>query len=285
MQLRHATEEDISIRWITASGLAVRTAVRQEAGDAPPLLILNGIGAGFELLLPFIDLLHSTEVIIFDMPGAGKSAAPVLPWRLRDYARVTAEVMDQLHCPAAAVLGLSWGGAVAQQFAKQYPQRCVKLILAATSPGHAMVPGRPGVLMHMSNPRRYWDRAYLNRIAGNIYGGSFRTNKLTAKQYAVSMTAPSSRGYYYQLFAMFGWSSLPWLHTLKQPTLVLQGIDDPLIPKINGRLLAAMIPDARLVEVNCGHLFLITRAVEVSELIGKFVSEQGGICGRMPDRT
>ena len=57
---------------------------------------------------------------------------------------------------------------------------------------------------------------------------------------------PSIRGYLGQLYAITGWTSLPWLHTLRQPTLVLNGDDDPIVPPINGRILAHCIPDARL---------------------------------------
>lgn len=223
------------------------------------------------MLLPFIERATETDVVIFDAPGAGHSAAPALPWRFSDHADAAAEVLDQLGYETANVLGLSWGGALAQQFARQHPDRCERLILAATTAGQIMLPGRWDVLMRMSNPRRYFDKEYMKKIAGTIYGGSFRTNKLTASQYAEATSPPSSRGYYYQMMAIMGWTSLPWLHRLPQPTLVLQGRDDPLIPVINGKMLAAMIPDARYVEVDCGHLFLITRATEVAGLITDFI--------------
>ena len=72
---------------------------------------------------------------------------------------------------------------------------------------------------------------------------------------------------------MVGWSSLPWLWTLRQPTLVLMGRDDPLVPVINGRVLAHRIPNARLEIIDDGHLFVVTRPKEIAERIEKFLSE------------
>ena len=134
-----------------------------------------------------------------------------------------------------------------------------------------MVPGKLSVLLRMSNPRRYWDRQFMNKVAGEIYGGSLRSNIAKVRSHAGVVQAPSHRGYYYQVLALLGSSSLLWLHKLKQPTLVLQGEDDPLVPKINGRILAAMIPNAHLTLVDCGHLFLLTRAQEIGPQVQSFL--------------
>jgi pimeloyl-ACP methyl ester carboxylesterase len=74
-----------------------------------------------------------------------------------------------------------------------------------------------------------------------------------------------------QLVAGFGWSSLPWLRLLAQPTLVMAGTDDPIVPVANGRILASLIPDARLVTIDDGHLFLVTSASKSAAMISKFL--------------
>lgn len=258
------------MRWIPIDGLTVRTAIRQGTNQGLPLLLLNGIGGSFEMLLPFVDALPETTIIMIDVPGAGKSPAPAFPWRLRNYATVCRKVLDQLDQPIVNVMGISWGGALAQQFAKQYPERCSKLILAATSPGQVMVPGRPRVLLHMINPRRYYDKAYMTQIAGTIYGGKFRTNSLAAGKFADLTNPPSKRGYYYQILAIVGWTSLPWLRRIRQPTMVMHGTDDPLIPFANARLMASLIPNANLQEFDCGHLFILTRARRAASAVREF---------------
>ena len=81
------------------------------------------------------------------------------------------------------------------------------------------------------------------------------------------------RGYFGQLYAISGWTSLPWLRTLRQPTLVLAGDDDPIVPLVNGRILARWIPDARLhVVPGGGHLFLLERPAEMAALVAGFLN-------------
>jgi len=72
---------------------------------------------------------------------------------------------------------------------------------------------------------------------------------------------------------MSGWTSLPWLWSLPQPTLVLMGRDDPLVPPINGRILAGLIPNAELRMIDDGHLFIVTRPVETAALIEAFLAD------------
>ena len=91
-----------------------------------------------------------------------------------------------------------------------------------------------------------------------------------AKEHASKMKPPSIKGYYYQILSLVGWSSLPWLHKLRVPTLVMAGDDDPIIPLINARLMAARLPHGRLRVVDCGHLFLLTRAGTLAPEIEAF---------------
>ena len=159
------------------------------------------------------------------------------------------------------------------EFVRRYPDRVERLILGVTSPGHIMFPGKLSAVLRMSNPRRYVDPDYMKRIAGSLYGGKLRTNKLSAEEYAQLMSPPSRRGYYYQVLAGVGWSSLPWLSRIRQPTLVIQGEDDPIVPVANGTLLAGLIPNASLLVVDCGHLCMLTRARRVGAVVTRFLAE------------
>ena len=79
------------------------------------------------------------------------------------------------------------------------------------------------------------------------------------------------RGYYYQLAASTGWSSLPFLRLIRQPTLVVVGDDDPIIPIVNARMMARLIPDAQLHVYSGGHIALITEADELAPVIEGFL--------------
>ena len=263
-------DKDFESQQVRIHGLLIRVGVHRRKGNAIPLLLFNGIGASMELLQPFIDEMRDTTVVCFDIPGAGDSEAPPYPWRFSKHADLANRILNHFGFGQVNVLGISWGGALAQQFARQFPGRTERLVLAATSPGQLMVPARMSVLVRMSNPLRYFSAAYMQEIAPKIYGGSLRTNKLRAKEHASKMKPPSIKGYYYQMLSMLGWSSLPWLHKLQMPTLVLAGDDDPIIPLINARILAARIPNSRLRVVDCGHLFLLTRARVLAPEIERF---------------
>lgn len=262
--------EDVDFQYLRIEGLHIRAGISRGKGDALPLLLFNGIGASMELMEPFVKEMRNTTVIWYDAPGAGESQPPELPWRPKHHAKLAARLLDRMGFDKVNVLGISWGGMLAQQFAKQFSARTERLVLAATSPGHLMVPARLSVLIRMSNPLRYFDPKYMLSLAPKIYGGSLRTNKLLAKEHASKMKPPSIKGYYFQILSLVGWSSLPWLHKLKQPTLILAGDDDPIIPMANARIMAARIPDCRLQIVDCGHLFLLTRAKVLAPQIEAF---------------
>ena len=105
-------------------GQTLRVGVRHGDKASPPLLLFNGIGANIELVEPFLDELEGPEAIIFDVPGVGGSPVPKLPYRPWTLARLTARLLDQLGHEQIDVLGVSWGGALAQQFAFQQSTRC-----------------------------------------------------------------------------------------------------------------------------------------------------------------
>jgi poly(3-hydroxyalkanoate) depolymerase len=273
---RRATRAaESEVRSIVVAGRRLRVAVRRGDGRRVPLLLFNGIGASFDLLQPFVDALdRSLEVIRFDVPGVGGSPLPAVPYRFSGLCRLTARMLDALgYDEAVDVLGISWGGGVAQHFALSQRRRCRRLVLVATATGSIMVPARPEVLLKMATPRRYLDPSYLQQVAPTLYGGSARTepDRVSSMMHDHSRVG-SPRGYLYQLSAGAGWTSVPFLPMLRQPTLILAGDDDPLIPLANARLLRLLIPDSRLHIYNGGHLGLVTEAAELAPVVDTFLT-------------
>jgi poly(3-hydroxyalkanoate) depolymerase len=260
--------------------VAVRPGLPAASGvQRVPLLLINGIGASLELLQPFVDELDPTvDVIRFDPPGVGGSDPSSGPYRFTGLCRLIARMLTELGYDRVDVLGISWGGAVAQHFAAFHRSRCRRLVLVATATGSLMVPGKPSVLVHMVTPRRYLDRGYLQRVAGAIYGGSARDDPaavaavMHGELVMGSNRVGASRGYVYQLAAGAAWTSVPFLRWLRQPTLILSGDDDPLIPLANARLLHLLIPDSRLHVYHGGHLELIIAAAELAPLVNDFLA-------------
>jgi poly(3-hydroxyalkanoate) depolymerase len=269
------------VRSVIVNGRELRVAVRRGQADRSadrtdriPLLLINGIGASLELLEPFVrELDPAVEVIRFDPPGIGGSAPAPGPYRFTGLCMLIARLLTELGHDRVDVLGISWGGGVAQHFAAFQRPRCRRLVLVATATGALMVPGKPSVLAQLVTPRRYLDRGYLERVAGDLYGGSARTDpgRIAMAMNDGNRVGPP-RGYLYQLTAGAGWTSLPFLPLLRQPTLIIAGDDDPIIPLANARLMHRLIPNSRLHVYHGGHLGLVTEAAELAPVVDSFLA-------------
>ncbi len=259
-------------RMVHVRGHDIRTKVR--SGIRPvPLVLCNGIGASLEVLQPLVDALDpEIEVIRFDVPGVGGSPKPLAPYRFPGLSHLLGALLDRLGHDRVDILGLSWGGGLAQQFAFQNPRRCRRVVLANTGTGSLMVPASPKVLARMLTPRRYRDASYASAIAQTLYGGSTRDDPtIAARLLGRETRAGSVRGYQYQLLAGLGWTSLPWLPLLRQDTLLLFGDDDPIIPVVNGRIFHRLLPHSTLIVYHGGHLDVVLRATQVVPHINRFL--------------
>jgi poly(3-hydroxyalkanoate) depolymerase len=264
------------ISTISVLGFSIRVGTTSVSEPRRPLLLFNGIGASIELVVPFTEAMQRVGIptVVFDIPGVGGSERTLMPYRFSGLAKLADLVLDERGIHGSVdVLGVSWGGALAQQFVKDFPGRCSRLVLAATTPGVIMVPGRLGAILKMVSPRRYTDPDFMARAAGRLYGGDLRDEPDLSDLLLRGMKPPTKIGYVLQLLAGAGWTSIHWLHRLHQPVLVMTGRHDPIVPPINGRILAALLPNARLVEIDCGHLFLLTRPDEVAAIIAAFLRE------------
>ncbi|WP_375210300.1 alpha/beta fold hydrolase [Hyphomonas jannaschiana] len=253
-------------------GIQLRTAfwsAKQPNGNLP-LLFFNGIGANLELTQGLGDMFPERDIITFDVPGVGKSPVtqwPYRPWMLARWAR---KLLDQFQIDAVDVMGVSWGGALAQQFAFQYRNRVGKLILCATTAGMTMIPGRPKSLSKMVDARRYTDPDFMRESFSTLYGDAVDGE---IGRHIDSLLPPDPRGYLYQLLAFIGWSSLPFIRFLKMPSLVIMGDEDTIVPVANGHILRMALPNSRLhIVEGGGHLFLVTRAEETAEIIREFLN-------------
>jgi poly(3-hydroxyalkanoate) depolymerase len=260
-------------RTIIVDGQRLRVDIRPGNGTRTPLLLMNGFGVNLEVLQPFVDALDpAIEVIRFDVPGTGGSPAPLIPYRFSMHAWLVTKMLDQLGYRQVDALGVSWGGALAQQFAFQYSRRCRRLILVSTATGALMVPGRPWALAQMATPRRYQDPAYMAQNAGEIYGGKMRTRPELAHEFARTVRSGGLQGYLYQMLGGMGWTSVPWLPFLRQPTLILHGDDDPLVPLVNAKIMHRLIPHSKLYIFHDGHLGLGTSARELAQVVEQFLT-------------
>jgi pimeloyl-ACP methyl ester carboxylesterase len=245
------------------------------AGRGEPLLLINGLGANLEMWRPLVrELVDEREVIALDLPGTGRSARPAWPLRMRQLARVVTEVLDHLGYRRVDVLGYSLGGVVAQELALRAPARINRLVLCATTPGLPSMPPDPLVTALMLTPARYWDRSLAELILPIIAGGRTARDPGARRARLDDRLAqpPSTLGYLYQLYALSGWSSHPWIRGVEHPALVVHGDHDRVVPLVNGRYLADALPHGRLEVVHgAGHLFLFDEPERVTPALATFL--------------
>ncbi len=251
-------------------GRLLRVAVWRSANKTSklPLLFFNGIGANIEAMAPLADMLDDRDFLTFDMPGVGGSPEPVVPYNAWFMSRIAAQLLDRFDMPRVDVMGVSWGGAMAQQFTLQNGERVNRLILAATTAGMLMIPGNPKALMKMADPRRYIDPDFMRKHFNTLYGGSGDGSE----GHIGRIKPPTKTGYFYQLLAMMGWTSAPFLPFMKQDTLIMMGGDDQIVPIANGHFLKMLIPNAEMHEIpDGGHLFLLSHAAECIAVLREFL--------------
>jgi pimeloyl-ACP methyl ester carboxylesterase len=258
--------EDVQLR---LRGLRIHAQV---CGAGEPLLLYSGIWGEvrlWELLLPH---LAGFRTIAFDPPGVGRSPRPPAPLSMRGLARLGTEVLDEFEVESAHVLGASFGGAVAQQMAFSHPSRVRRLVLASTSFGGGAMPGNLEAFWHFIHPRSYHPER-LERVVGAMFGGRMRTEPELVRSMHIRRPTDTLAALY-RMAPLFGWSSLPWLWTIDRPTLVIVGDDDPVTPLFNHRVIASLMPQARLHKVaGGGHLVLLDSAEQVGPVITSFLRE------------
>ncbi len=252
-----SSERDVvTERFIEVGGRSLRVRAH---GQGPPVLLINGLGANVATWTPLIHQLAGFQVIAFDAPGVGRSDSPRAPYAISHLVNVAGQVLDEFGLDQADVLGYSLGGSVAQQLAMQHPDRVRRLALASASCGTGGVPGALRALLAVSVPARHYAKSGYNVTMRMIdLAPEEKKSAMLGQQSSYHQEAlPSPLGYMLQMGAFTTFNSLPWLHRIEQPTLVLSGSEDRLMPMANSAILAAYLPEARLrVFEGWGHYLL-----------------------------
>jgi poly(3-hydroxyoctanoate) depolymerase len=270
------------LTFVLVDGHLLRVSIR---GEGPPLLLVMGLGGNIEMWdrLERAVNRHGIQTIAYDASGTGHSPTRLVPQRMPGLARQAAHLLDALGHPHADVLGVSFGGAVAQELALGNPHRVRRLVLASTSCGLGGVPGNPLAMSLLATPLRYYSPAFLRLTAGVLYGPTVtpREDLLREQISARRARPPAVWGYASQLVAGAGWTSWPWLSRIGAPTLVIAGDRDPIAPPRSARLLARRIPTAQLELVpGAGHLLLLDQPDHCAAVIADFLAhEQGASAG------
>ncbi|MFC3077215.1 alpha/beta fold hydrolase [Phenylobacterium terrae] len=237
----------------------------ERAGSGPRLLFISGTGGDLRNKPNVFDgaLGRSFEVLAYDQRGLGRTEKPDVPYSMADYADDAAALMDAVGWDRAHVVGVSFGGMVAQELALRHPGKVERLVLACTSPGgaggasfpfheieHLKGEARARHLLPISDTRRdeAWAKAHPELYA-----------QLIAQTAADPFADEPGRamGAHRQLEARARHDTWDRLPDIAIPTLIAAGRYDGIALPQTQEKMAGRIPGAQLRWFEGGHLFMI----------------------------
>jgi 3-oxoadipate enol-lactonase len=244
---------------------------------AEPLVLVMGLGwdmTGWALLMPH---LGDFRVLRLDNRGTGRSDKPDRPYSIREMALDVVRCMNAAGMESAHIYGASLGSMIAQELALDYPARVRSLVLGCPSPGAISIPGSPGMLRVLLSREELSPEESFMRATPFLYGRSLTERPEAIEEVMRRRIASRADpvGMRRQLEAVLRWSSLRRLRSLRVPTMIMHGDKDRLIPVSNGRLIAALIPGARLhILKGAGHVYGTDAPEEHLQLLRGWLEEQ-----------
>jgi 3-oxoadipate enol-lactonase len=231
-------------------------------GTGRPVLFFNGSGATLESSSLLIAALASQcEVLAHDQRGLGRTSIPEGPYTMAQYAQDGAALLDCVGWDRCAVVGISFGGMVAQEFAATWPERVEKLVLMCTSAGGEAGSSYPlhelGSLSVDERNKRITELTDTRFTPEWLatHPRDARMMSMRAEQAAIPKSDEVLRGERLQLRARIGHNVADRLHRITAPTLITAGRFDGIAPIANSQEIAARIPSAELRIYEGGHLF------------------------------
>lgn len=230
----------------------------EQAGSGPPVLFVGGTGSDLRQRPGILDspLTSSCTVLAYDHRDHGRSSTPPGPYAMADFADDAAAVLDAAGWTRCAVVGVSFGGMVAQELALRHPGRAERLVLACTSSGGA---GGASYPLHELEELPEPERLRASLAVSDVRYDEAWQDANPADAAALLELAASRRGRVSPLQLQARRTHDTWdrLPAIAVPTLVMAGRHDGIAPLANSEALVARIPDARLAVFEGGHLFLL----------------------------
>ena len=235
----------------------------QITGAGPRVLFFNGSGAtlkGSELLLR--SLSKECEVLAHDQRGLGLTSIPDGPYTMAQYATDAAALLDHVGWKTCAVIGLSFGGMVAQEFAVTFPERVERLALLCTSAGG--VAGSSYPLHELSLLSANERSEIMVTINDTRFTSEWLASHPSDAQMVNMFNYPAAilkdteviRGERLQLEARKHHDVVDRLHRITSPTFIAAGKFDGIAPVVNSEAILERISDATLVVYEGGHILL-----------------------------
>jgi 3-oxoadipate enol-lactonase len=255
---------------LSANGIEI---YYERHGSGPRLLFFNGSGATLELVGPMLaPYTERFDVVAHDQRGLGKTSIPPGPYEMADYAADAAALLDHVGWDSCRVVGTSFGGMVAQEFAVTWPERVERLALVCTSPGGKFAAfGLHTLESQSSDAIAAIGATLLDTRFTPEWLAEHETDRMIAEMVAQRRAAPVdpevARGQREQLLARSRLDVLDRLDRITCPTLVASGKYDGISPPENGAAIAERVPDAILRVYDGGHMFFVQDPAAMPEIL------------------
>lgn len=243
------------------------------SGSGPRVLFFNGSGATLKSAALLISALAKTcTVLAHDQRGLGETSIPEGPYSMAQYAQDGAALLDHVGWETCAVVGISFGGMVAQEFAVSYPQRVEKLVLLCTSAGGDAGASYP---LHELGALPTDERAArITTLTDTRFTPEWLATHpddaamvaMRNEQAAVPKSKDTIKGEILQLGARIGHDVSNRLHLVTAPVLVTAGRFDGIAPVSNSEEIVKRIPDATLSIYEGGHIFTAQDRRAISDI-------------------
>ena len=232
------------------------------SGSGPRVLFFNGSGATLKSTALLIGALAKTcRVLAHDQRGLGETSIPDGPYTMAQYAHDGAALLDHVGWDTCAVVGISFGGMVAQEFAVSYPQRVEKLVLLCTSAGGDAGSSYP---LHELGTLPADERAArITTLTDTRFTPEWLATHpddaamvaMRNEQAAVPKSKDTIKGEMLQLGARIGHDVSDRLHHVSAPVFVTAGRFDGIAPVSNSEEIVKRLPNATLSIYEGGHIF------------------------------
>jgi 3-oxoadipate enol-lactonase len=244
----------------------------ERTGTGERLLSISGSGGDLRQKPGLADgpVGQAFEVLSYDQRGLGQSSVPPWPYAMSDFADDAAALLDAVGWEDCLVLGISFGGMVAQEVAIRHPERVRRLVLACTSAGGAGGASYP--LQELVNLSPEKASARRMELLDTRWDEAWRKSHpeivaLIADRVLSGAGGPAAQGLTNQLAARAEHDTSGRLGTIACPTLVCGGRFDGIAPPANSKFLASAIPGAQLEMFDGGHTFFIQDATALPAII------------------
>jgi len=230
--------------------------------EGPRAIFFNGSGASIETTGPLINALAKTmQIAVHDQRGLGASSVPDGPYTMAQYAEDGAALLRHIGWNSCIVIGISFGGMVAQEFAVTYPDMTDKLVLLCTSAGGAAGSSYPlhelsslPVAERLDAMLRIMDTRFDQEWFAS-HPSDAEVVRILRERGQVEKSPDRVRGERLQMEARVGHDVADRLANVTAPTFVLAGRFDGIAPPSNSYEIAARIPDAVVSLYEGGHMF------------------------------